>query len=92
MKAKKANAGQKRILSFAARDNRRLYGIRLPPPEMVCYELRELYAREPARLVMKVTSKMVNSLVVAGWLEPVDYTEKAERWRYRVSEAGLLQG
>jgi hypothetical protein len=39
---------------------------------------------------MTVTPKMVDSLVVAGWLEPVGYTEKVERWAHRVTEAGLL--
>jgi hypothetical protein len=85
-----ATAGQKRILLFAACDNRTLLGKQMPQPAMIRYELWEYSARAQPRLVMPVTQKMVDRQMVAGWLETVGYTEQAQRWRDRMTEAWLL--
>ena len=75
--------GQQRILDFASRGNRRLRGQRTASGEHE-YRIVELSATPPPREVMRVTARMVDSLVVAGWIMVAQQV-----WEYRVTQIGI---
>lgn len=77
--------GQMQVMRWAFRDNRRIKGMR--ENGTISYLIVELSPLPPSRVVMSLTSRMVASLLAAGWIE-IGQQTKTE-WYYRPTQAGI---